>query len=215
MAHALTIACGVVLVALSAGCYLGRGRDSAVARAGRRALLFVAPLFLAALLFSLHGEWFLATTDVVRSGATIGEIEAAMDRVRLPSFLHAVLQGTVPALPLTGLLLLAVLPFVKPLSSALGMGSRAARAATALYVSVTLLLASLLLGNGAAQTLDAELARLQAHVDDVVRKAVTYKGEVEGAAREIVRGELLEVLDVAGIQEQVGRAKGLPARRPG
>ena len=114
MAHALTIACGVVLVALLAGCYLSRGRDSAVARAGRRALLFVAPLSLAALLFSLHGEWLLATTDVVRSGATIGEIEAAMDRVRLPSFLHAVLQGTVPAVPLTALLVLAVLPFVRP-----------------------------------------------------------------------------------------------------
>ena len=203
MAHALSVACGVVLVALLAGCYLGRGRDSAVARAGRRALLFVAPLFLAAGLFSLHVEWLLATTDVVRSGATIGEIEAAMDRVRLPSFLHAVLQGTIPALPLAGLLVLAILPFVRPVSSTLGTGSRAARTAATLYVSFTLLLAGLLLGNGAAQTLDAELARLQAHVDDVVRKAATYKGDIEGAAREIVRGELLAVLDVEGIQEQI------------
>ena len=44
---------------------------------------------------------------------------------------------------------------------------------------------------------------MQAHVDDVVRKAATFKAEVENAAREIVRGELMEALDVAGIQEQL------------
>ena len=86
MAQALTITCGVVLVALSIGCYLTRRSDSVVAISARRALLFVVPLFATALLFSLHLQWLLATTDIVRSSTTIGQMEAVMDRVRLPFF---------------------------------------------------------------------------------------------------------------------------------
>lgn len=203
MAHALAIACGVVLAALLTGCYLTRRTDSAVARAMRRALLFVAPLFLAALLFSLHVQWLLATVDIVKSSATIGQIEAAMDRVQLPSFLHAALLRTNPALPLSGLFLLAILPFVKAGTPYLGRGKRAAGALGAVYVAFAFLLTSLLLGHGSAQSIDAEMARMQAYLDDVVRKAATYKSEVEDAAREIVREELIEALDVSGIQEQL------------
>ena len=203
MAQALAIACGVVLAALLTGCYVTRRTESAVARAVRRALLFVVPLFLAALLFSLHVQWLLATVDIVKSSTTIGQIETAIDRVRLPSFLHATLQWTNPVLPVAGLVLLAVLPFVKPGTANLGRGKRAARALGAVYVACTCLLASLLLGHGSAQTIDAEMRRLQAHVDDVVRKAATYKAEVEDAARAIVRTELIEALDIAGIQERI------------
>lgn len=203
MAHALAIACGVVLAALLTGFYVTRHTESTVGRVMRRALLFAVPLFLAALLFSLHAQWLLATADIVKSSTTIGQIEAAIDRVRLPSFLHAILQRTNPALPLAGLVLLAILPFVKSGSPYLGRGKRAARAMGAAYAVFAFLLASLLLGHGSAQSIGAEMTRLQAHVDDVVRKAATFKAEVEDAAREIVRGELIKALGVSGIQEQL------------
>ena len=207
MAHALAIACGVVLAGLLTGCYVTRRTESAVARAVRRTLLFVVPLFLAALLFSLHGQWLVSTVGIVKSSTTIGQIEAAMDRVRLPSSLHATLLRTNPALPLAALGLLAILPFVKSGTPYLGRGKRAARALGVVYAAFTLLLASLLLGHGSAQSIDAEMTRLRAHVDDVARKAATYKAEVENAAREIVRGELIEALDVSGIQEQLDAVK--------
>ena len=160
MALALAIACGVVLAALLTGCYVTRRTDSAVARAVRRTLLIVVPLFLAALLFSLHEQWLLATVDIVKSSTTIGQIEAAIDRVRLPAFLHATLLRSNPVLPLAGLVLLAILPFVKSGTPYLGRGKRAARALGAVYVAFTFFLASLLLGHGSAQSVDAELTRL-------------------------------------------------------
>ena len=89
----------------------------------------------------------------------------------------------------------------------LGVGSRAARTLGAVYVSFTLLLTSILLGQGAVRNIDAQVARLQARVDDVVRKAATYKAEIQIAAREIVREELIGALGVSGIQEQVETAR--------
>ena len=204
MAHALTIACGALLVALLIGCYSTRRRaDSAIARAARRALLFVVPVSIAAVLSSLHFQWLLATTDIVSSSTTIGHIEAAMARIRLPSILQAILQWNNTVLPFAGLLLLAILPFVKSATPHLGTGGRAAGTLSAVYVCVTLLLTGILLGQGAARRIDAETRRLRAHVDEVVRKAATYKAEIENAAREIVRGELILALDVSGIQGQL------------
>ena len=200
MANALMIACGVVLVALSAGCYLTRRADSRVARAARRALLFVVPVFLTALLFSLHLLWLQATTDIVKSSTTIGQIEVAIDGVRLPFFLQAVLQWNHAAVPLTGLLVLAALPFVKSGTPYLGVGKPTAGALGATYVAFTFLLTSLLLAQGAAQNIDAQVMRLQGHVEDVVRKAATHKGDIEDAARDIVREGLIEALQVFAIQ---------------
>ena len=203
MANALTMACGVVLIALSTGCYVTRRTDSHVARAARRALLFVVPVFLTALLFSLHHQWLLATTDIVKSSTTIGQIEDAIDRVRLPFFLQAILQWNHAAVSLAGLLLLAVLPFVKSGTPYLGMRKRAAGALGATYVACTLLLTSIFLGQGATRSIDAQATRLQGHVEDVVRKAATHKGDIEDAAREIVREGLIEALQVSAIQAQL------------
>ena len=203
MAYALTMACGVVLAALSAGCYLTRRTDSPVSRAARRALLFVVPVFLTALLFSLHIQWLQATADIVKSSTTIGQIENAIDRVRLPFFLQAILQWNHAAVPLTGLLLLAVLPFVKSGTPYLGVGKRAAGVLGVTYVASTFLLTSIFLGQGAAQSIDAQVRRLQGHVGDVVRKAATHKGDVEEAAREIVREGLIETLQVSAMQAQL------------
>ena len=207
MAYALTIASGVVLSALSIGCYLTRHAGSPTSRAARRALLFVVSLFLSALLFSVHLQWLLATADIVKSSTTIGQIEDAIDRVRLPFFLNTILRWNNAAVPLTGLLLLAVLPFVKSGIPYLGRGKRAAGALGAIYVAFTLLLTSLLLGQGAAQNIDAKVVRLQAHVENVVRKAATYKADIEDVAQEIVRGGLIETLEVSDIQEQLEAVK--------
>ena len=203
MANALTIAGGIVLLALSIGCYLARRADSYITRAARRALLFVVPLFLTALLFSLHLQWLQATADIIKSSTTIGQMEDAIDRVQLPLFLQAILQWNYPGASLTGLLLLAVLPFVKSGTSCLGVGRRAAGALGATYVAFTLFLTTIFLGQGAAQNIAAQVMRLQAHVEDVVRKAATHKGDIEEAAREIVREGLIEALQVADIQAQL------------
>ena len=203
MAYALAITCGVVLVGLSIGCYLTRYADSPVTRALRRALLFVVPLFLTALLFSLHLQWLLATADIIKSSTTIGQIEEAIDRIRLPLLLHAVVGWRYAAIALAGLLLLALLPFVKPGTPCLGMGKRTAGTLGALYVAFTLLAASVFLGQGAAHDIHASVARLKTHVKDVVRKAATHKGDIEEAAREIVRGALIESLEVTNIQAQL------------
>ena len=93
MAYELTIACGVVLAALLTGCYATRGAGSLVARVVRRALLFIAPLFLVALLFSLHHYWLAATADIVRTSTTIGQIENAIASVQVPAPLHTALQN--------------------------------------------------------------------------------------------------------------------------
>ena len=203
MAYALTMAFGVALVALSAGCYLTRHADSPVARSARRAFLFVVPVFLTALLFSLHLQWLLATTDIVKSSTTMGQIEGAIDRVRLPFFLQALLRWNPTAVSLTGLLILAVLPFVKSGTPYLGVGKRAAGGLAATYVAFALLLTSIFLGQGAAQNIDTQVRRLQGHVADVVRKAATHKGDVEDAAREIVREGLIEALQVTVVQAQL------------
>ena len=207
MAYALTIACGVVLVALSIGCYLTRRADSPLTRTARRALLFVVPFFVIALLFSLHLQWLVATADIVKSSTTIAQVEDAIESIRLPFFLNAVLQWNNAVVLLVGLFFLAVMPFVKSGVPYLGMGRRAARTLGAIYVVFTLLLASILLGQGAAQNIEAKVVRLQSHVEDVVRKAATYKAEIENAAREIVRGELVEALEVSDIQEQLDAVK--------
>lgn len=203
MVYALTAACGVVLAALSICCYLTRQADSPTARSLRRAFLFVVPLFLAGLLFSAHQQWLLATADTVNSNTTIGQIETAIDRVRLPYFLDAVLHRDGAAVPTAGLLLLALLPFVKTGAPFLGMDRRAAGALGAVYVAATLLLSGVAFGRGAAQNVDARVARLQGHIEDVARKAAAFKADIDDAAREIVREGLIETLGIADLQMQV------------
>ena len=151
MVYALTATCGVLLVALSICCYLTRQDVSATARAFRRAFLLVVPLFLAALLFSAHRQWLLATADTVNSNTTIGQIEAAIDKVQLPYVLDAVLHRGSGIVPIVGLLLLALLPFLKTGTPFLGMHRRVAGVLGAVYAAATLLVSAAVLGQGAAQ----------------------------------------------------------------
>ena len=128
MAYGLAIACGAALAALLVGCYLGRGAGSPVARLLRRGWLFLAPLFLVSLLFSLHQLRLQAAADIVRPAATIGQLEDAIARVGMPPALQAPLReanGTALAAALLGL---AVLAFVRPRTPRLGLGRRAAPA---------------------------------------------------------------------------------------
>jgi len=124
MAYELTIACGVVLAALLTGCYATRGAGSLIARVARRALLFTTPLFLVALLFSLHHYWLAATADIVRTSTTIGQIENAIASVQLPAPLHAALQNQNGMALVLGLIVLAALLFVRPSTPQLGIGKK-------------------------------------------------------------------------------------------
>lgn len=203
MAYGLTIACGVVLAILLTGRYITRGADSLIARVARRATLFVAPLFLVALLFSLHHYWTGVTADIVRTSTTIGQLEDAITSVQVPASLHAALQAqNVMALGV-GLIVLAALPFVRPGTPYLGVGKGVATGIGAVYVAATMLVSGALLGHGAARDIAARVERLKAQVDDVEHKASTYKTDVEDVAREIVREALIEALDVAALQAQL------------
>ena len=201
MPHGLTIACGAVLAALLIGCFLTRGAGSAVARVLRRAVLFIAPLLLVSLLFSLHQYGFQAAVDVVRPTTTIGQLEDAISRVRMP--LHEALRGQNSTALAIGLLALAALVFVRPAMPRLGLGRRAATGVGAAYVAVTVVVAGGLLGHGAVRDIDAGIRRLQMHVGDIERKAGEYQRDVEEEAREIVRNALIQVLDVGSIQTQL------------
>lgn len=203
MAYELTIACGVVLTALLIGCYVTRGAASLSARVARRAVLFIAPLFLAALLFSLHHYWLAATADIVRTSTTIGQIEHAIASVQVPAPLHTALQNQNVMALVTGLIVLAALLFVRPGTPHLGAGRKAAASLGAVYGVVTILVSGALLGHGAVRDIDARVARLKAHVEDIEGKASTYKADVADAARQIVKEALIEALDIAAVQEQL------------
>ena len=203
MAYELTLACGVVLAALLIGCYVTRGAGSPIARVARRALLFIAPLFVVALLFSLHHYWLAATVDIVRTSTTIGQLEDAITRVQVPPLLHAALQGQNAIALVIGLIVLAALLLVRPGTPHLGVGKATATGLGAVYVIVTIIASGSLLGHGAVGDIDARVARLKSHVEDVERKASTHKADVADAAREIVKEALIEALDVASIQEQL------------
>ena len=203
MAYELTIACGVVLAALLIGCYVTRGAGSLVARVVRRALLFIAPLFLVGLLFSLHHYWLVVTADIVRASTTIGQIENAIASVQVPPPLHTALRNQNAVALVAGLSVLAALLFVRPGTPHLGIGKKAAAGLGAVYGVVTIIVSGALLGHGAVRDVDARVARLKAHVEDVEHKASTYKADVTDAAREIVKEALIEALDVAAIQAQL------------
>ena len=203
MAYELTIACGVALAAVLIGRYLTRGADSLVARVVRRALWFLAPLFLVALLFSLHHYWIGATADIVRTGTTIGQLEDAIAKVQFPPLLHSALQGQNALALVTVLFVLAALLFVRPGTPHLGIGKGAATGVGILYVVVTMIVSGALLGHTAVRGIDARVERLKAQVDDIERKTTVYKAEVEDAAREIVKEALIEALDVTAIQAQL------------
>lgn len=207
MAYPLTIACGAVLVAVLIGRYLTLGADSLIARVARRAPLFVAPLFLVALLFSLHHYWLAATTDIVRTSTTIGQLEDAIARVQVPPPLHAVLRGQNAMALVIGLIVLAALSVVRPGAPRLGVGRGTATAIGAAYVIATIVVSGALLGHEATRDIDARVERLEAQVDDVERKASAYKTDIEEAARGIVRETLIEALDVAALQEQIDAAR--------
>lgn len=203
MAYGLAIACGAALTVLLIGCYRTWGAGSAAARMLRRALLLVAPLFLMSLLFSVHQAWFAATADIVRSSTTIGQLEDAIARVGRPAALQAALRGWNAAAPAAALLVLAVLALVRPGLPRSRMGRGAEAGVGAAYVVVTAIVAGALLGQDAVQDIDAGIARLQAHIEDIESKARDHRRDVEQEAREIVRDALLEALDVASIQEQL------------
>jgi len=203
MAYQLTTACGVVLAALLIGCYATRGAGSLVARVARRALLFIAPLFLVALLFSLHHYWLAATADIVRTSTTIGQIENAIADVQVPAPLHTVLQNQNPITLVLGLIVLAALLFVRPGTPHLGIGKRAALGLGAVYGVATIIVSGALLGHGAARDIDDRVARLKAHVEDIEGKAAIHKADVADAARQIVKEALIEALDIAAVQEQL------------
>ena len=203
MAYELTIACGGALAALLIGCYVTRGAGSHNARVVRRALLFIAPLFLVALLFSMHHYWLAATADIVRTSTTIGQIENAIASVQVPPPLHAALQNQNVMALVAGLIVLAALLFVRPGTPHLGAGKIAAAGLGAVYAAVTIIVSGALLGHGAVRDIDARVARLIAHVEDIEGKASTYKAEVADAARQIVKEALIEALDVAAVQEQL------------
>ena len=214
MPYGLTIACGAALAALLIGCYLTRGAGSSVARVLRRALLFVAPLLLVSLLFSLHQYWLEATVDIVRTTTTIGQLEDAIARARMPPPLHGALRGQNATALATGLFVLAALVFVRPGIPCLGIGRRAAAGVGAGYVVVTVILAGALLGQGAVRDIDARIRRLQTHIGDIERKARDYQRDVDVEARGIVRNALIQVLDVASIQDQLDAVRaGLRAAR--
>ena len=202
MAYQLTLACGVVLAAVLIGWYVTRNSDSLIACVTRRTLLFVAPFFVTALLFSLHHYWRGATADIVKTSTTIGQLEGAIAKVQLPALLQAALETqNVPVLA-TGLIVLAALLLVRPSAPFLGVGKAAATSIGAVYVVVMLIVSGALLGHDATRDIAAKVERLKAQVDDVERKASTYKTDIEDVAREIVREALLAALDVAAIQEQ-------------
>ena len=203
MAYELTIACGVALAAVLVGRYLTRGADSLVARVVRRAPWFLAPLFLVALLFSLHHYWLGATADIVRTGTTIGQFEDAIAKVQFPPLLHSALQGQNALALATLLFVLAALLFVRPGTPHLGIGKGATAGVGVLYVVVTMIVSGALLGHAAVRDVDARVERLKAQVDDIERKTTVYKAEVEDAARQIVKEALIEALDVTSIQEQL------------
>ena len=203
MAYELTIASGVVLAALLIGCYVTQGAGSAIARVVRRALLFIAPLFLMALLFALHHYWLGATADIVRTSTTIGQIENAIASVQVPALLHTTLQNQNALALVLGLTVLAALLFVRPGTPNLGIGKKAAVGLGAVYGVVTIIVSGALLGHDAVRGIDARVARLTAHVEDVERKVSIYKTDVADAAREIVKDALIEALDIASIQEQL------------
>ena len=203
MAYQLTIACGVALAALLIGCYVTRGAGSLIARVVRRALLFIAPLFLVALLFSLHHYRLGAAADIVRTSTTIGQIENAIASVQVPPPLHTALQSQNAMALVPGLVVLAALVFVRPGTPHLGIGKKAATGLGAVYVVVTIIVSGVLLGHGAVRDIDARVARLKSHVEDVERKASAYQADVADAAREIVKEALIKALDVAAIQEQL------------
>ena len=203
MAYELTIACGVAFAAVLVGRYITRGADSIIARVVRRALLFLGPLFLVALLFSLHHYWLGATADIVRTGTTIGQLEDAIAKVQLPPLLQAALQGQNTIALVIALVVLAALLFVKPGAPHLGVGKWAAAGVGAVYVVVTMIVSGALLGHAAMRDIDARVERLKAQVDGIERKTTVYKAEIEDAAREIVKEALIEALDVASIQAQL------------
>ncbi len=203
MAYELTIACGVALAAVLVGRYITRGAESLIARVVRRALLFFGPLFLVALLFSLHHYWIGATADIVRTGTTIGQLEGAIVKVQLPPLLHAALRGQNAIALVTVLFVLAALLFVRPGTPHLGIGKGVAAGVGGVYVVATMIGAGALLGHAAVRNIDARVERLKAQVDDIERKASVYKAEVEDAAREIVKEALIEALDVTSIQTQL------------
>ena len=168
MAYQLTIACGVVLAALLIGLQSllarGRGVDALSARVVRRALLFVTPLFLVALLFSLHHYWLGATADIVKTSATIGQLEDAIARVQIPLPLHAALHGQNAIALGIALLVLAALPFVRPGAPYLGIGKGVAAGVGAVYVVALLIVSGTLLGHDAVRDVDARVERLKGHV---------------------------------------------------
>lgn len=203
MAYGLAIACTAVFTVLLIGRYLTRDAGSAMARILRRALLFIAPLFLMSLLFSVHQGWFAATVDIARSSTTIGELEDAVARVGRPAALQAALRGWNAAVPAAGLLVLVVLALIGPGMARLGMSRRAGAGIGVAYVVVTVIMAGVLLGQDAVRGIDDGIARLQAHVDDIENKARDHRRDVEEEAREIVRDALLKALDVMSMQEQL------------
>ena len=203
MPHGLTIACGAAFAALLIGCYLTRGAGSSVARVLRRAVLFIAPLLLVSVLFSMHQYGYEAAVDIVRPTTTIGQLEDAIDRVRMPQPLHEALRGQNSTALAAGLLVLAALVFVRPGLPCLGIGRRAAAGVGTAYVAVTVIVAGALLGHGAVRDIDAGIRRLQIHIGDIERKAGEYQRDVEEEAREIVRNALIQALDVGSIQTRL------------
>lgn len=203
MAYQLTIACGVALAALLIGRYLTRGAGSLFAGVARRALLFLAPLFLVSLLFSLHHYWLVATADIVRTSTTIGQIEDAIAKIQLPPPLHATLQEQNAIALVIVLIVLAALLFVRPGTPHLGIGKGIATGVGVVHVVVAMIVSGALLGHAAVWDTDARVERLKAQVDDIERKTMAHRAGVEDAAREIVKKALIEALDVASIQAQL------------
>ena len=180
-----------------------RGAESLIARVVRRALLFLGPLFLVALLFSLHHYWIGATADIVRTGTTIGQLEDAIAKIPFPPVLHAALQSQNALALVVALVVLAALLLVRIGTPHLGIGKGVAIGAGVVYVVVTTIVSGALLGHGAVRNIDAKVERLKAQVDDIERRTTVYKAEVEDAAREIVKEALIEALDVTAIQAQL------------
>ena len=203
MAYELTIACGAALAAVLVGRYMTRGAESLPARLVRRALLFLGPLFLVALLFSLHHHWLGAAADIVRTGTTIGQLENVIAKVQFPAVLHTALQGQNAIALVIALVVLAALLMVRPGTPRLGIGKGAAIGAGAVHVVATTIVSGALLGHGAVRDIDARVERLNVHVADIERKTTVYKAEIEEAAREIVKEALIEALDVTSVQAQL------------
>ena len=207
MAYELTIACGVALAALLTIGLITRGAASLLARLVRRALLFLLPFFLVWLLVLLYRCWLKATTDIIKAGTTIGQLEAVIALVQVPAPLHEALQGQNAVALGIGLIGLAGLAFVRLGIPHLGIGKEAATGVAAVYAVVTAIAAGVFFGHGAVRDIDARIERLRGHIDDVERKASDYKKGAEEAVREIVKDALIEVLDVASIQEQLNATR--------